>query len=113
MNPLDYSLCDQTVTLYRMDQGKLRRRVVTNSYFQPRQTQKRDLYGKSRHKEFLLIIPGQMDLRFGDRVVAGMGPEEVQWETFLPGFTDGVYEVDFVQPCFWEGQLCHTQAGCR
>ena len=111
MNPFDYGCLDQTVTIYRQQNGEVFRTVAENCYFAPQMLQKTTMTGKSGLKKFLLIIPGEMDLRPGDRVCEGLGPEQVDWHTFLPDLLSGVFEIDYVKPCIWEGQVCHIRAG--
>ena len=110
MNPFDYSLCNQTVTLYRKT-GE--RRVIPNAYFSGKITTPTESYGKSMEKKFLLIIPGDCPLSPGDRVYAGIGPEQVDLKTFVPAAVPALFEAGFVKPCFWEGSICHWEAGNR
>ena len=109
MTPLDYSLCDQTVTLYGIREGVLLRRVAENCRLAVTEGIHESVHGKSRLRTFLLIIPGDFDLRPGDRICAGVGPEEVNWQTFVPAFTDGVYEVGRVKKLLWEGEVTHIE----
>lgn len=109
MTPLDYSLCDQTVTLYGIRDGEILRRVVENCYLAAESAIAENTFGKSRLKEFLLIIPEDFDLQPGDRVFRGIGPEEVNWQTFVPAFTDGLYEVGRVKKQLWEGEVTHVE----
>ena len=113
MNPLDYSLCGQTVTLYGLRQGTPMRKVVEFCHFAPQQEQKSTLTGKSRLKKFLLIIPGNWDVQPGDRVYDGVGPETIAWDSFLPDLVEKVYEIGYATPCCWDGEVCHIQAGLR
>lgn len=108
MNPLDYSLCCQTVTVYRKDGT---RQVAENCYLSGQASTPTERYGKSRSKTFLLIIPGDFPLQPGDRIYAGIGPEAVDWNTFLPVSVPELFEVSFAKPCFWEGTIVHWEAG--
>ena len=110
MNPFDYSLCDQTVTLYRKG-GE--RWIIPNAYFSGKLSTHAEPYGKSRTKKFLLIIPGDFPLQTGERVFAGIGPEDPNWEHFIPATVEELYEVSFVKPCYWDGELIHWEAGNR
>ena len=110
MNPFDYSLCDQTVTLY-LETGE--RWVIPNAYLSAKITTPTEPYGKSMEKKFLLIIPGDHPLSPGDRVYAGIGPEETDWKTFVPALVPALFEVSFAKPCYWEGSLTHWEAGNR
>lgn len=110
MNPFDYSLCRQTLTLYGMRNGQQIRKEIRSCYFAPVNLLRTDLTGKSRLKKFLLIIPGQLDVQPGDRIYDGIGPETVEWNSFLPDLSPRVYEIGNVKPCLWEGEICHIQA---
>lgn len=110
MNPLDYSLCDRTVTVYRKGGT---RQVAENSYLSSVVSMPVKSYGKSLEKTFRLIIPGDFPLMPGDRVYDGIGPDEVNWDTFLPAVIPQLYEISFAKPCFWEGEITHWEAGCR
>lgn len=111
MNPLDYSLCSQTVTIYRKRADEILRQVAENCHLASKTVRNTENLGKSMAKKFLLIIPGEADLQPGDRVYEGIGPEEVQWETFLPVRVAQLYEVSYVKPCYWEGEIAHWEAG--
>lgn len=110
MSPFDYTLCDQTVTLYRLRDGMVNRHLLNNCYFVPEAGQKGNLHGKSRLKKFLLIIPGETDMVPGDRIYDGIGPADILWERFLPDTEENVYEIGAVKVCCWNGDLCHIQA---
>lgn len=110
---MDYSLCDELVTIYRKtDQGILRR-VVEHARLIRQTATPTERYGKSRSKKFLLIIPEDFPLLPGDRVFAGIGPETADWENFVPAAVDALYEISFVKPCYWDGELIHWEAGNR
>ena len=111
MNPFDYSLCRDTVTLYRRSGNTVTRQVVEHCHLHTRQVLHTDAAGKSMEKTFLLIIPGQADLAPEDRVYRGIGPETVQWESFTPVRIPALYEISYVMPCYWNGAICHMQAG--
>ena len=114
MNPLDYSLCQQTVTVYRKEGEELSRKVAEKCYFSASISTPTEHYGKSKEKKFLLIIPGEeIPLRPGDRIFVGIGPETVDWQTFLPARIPEVFAVSFAKPCYWNGELTHWEAGNR
>ena len=112
MNPFDYSLCDQTVTVYRKD-GEITRTVLQGACLQAQTAQPAENYGKSLEKTFRLIIPGDFPLQPGDRVYRGVGPLEVDWQLFVPALVHRLYECSFVKPCFWQGRVTHWEAGNR
>ena len=113
MNPLDYSLCDETVTVYRRNEGRIRRQVADNARLIRQTATSTENYGKSMDKKFLLIIPGDFPLQPGDRVFAGIGPEMVDWENFVPAAVKELYEISFAKPCYWDGEVVHWEAGNR
>lgn len=111
--PLDYSLCRQTVTVYRLRDGEVERTVVENAWLDMRTEQETDVSGKQHSVKLSLILPGRTALFPGDRVYAGVGPEVTagQWQSFVPVLVPGLGELQYVRPCFWEGQQCHVEAG--
>lgn len=111
--PLDYSLCNQTVTLYRRRGDTVTRQVVENAYYAYRLRQVSDQLGTRQETAFQLIIPGLADVQPGDRVYDGIGPETVDWHSFVPVCVAGLAQVEYAQPCYWQGAVCHTQAGRR
>ncbi len=114
LSPLDYSLCCQTVTLYRRQGDRVDRTVVENAFYQWRVRQEKTPEGQTHQVDFLLILPGEEhSVLPGDRVIGGIGPELTarEWPGFLPVKVPGLAEVSYVKPCFWEGALCHTEAG--
>ena len=109
----DYGLCYQTVTLYLRREDGVIRQVVRNASFIYGVQQVKDHLGTRQETAFQLIIPGNVDLAPGDRVYDGIGPESVDWDTFLPVSVPGLAEVEYVQHCAWRNLLCHTRAGRR
>ena len=110
---MDYSLCDETVTHYRRTERGITRQVLENTRLIRQIADPVEHFGKSRLKKFLLIIPGDFPLQTGDRIFAGIGPEVTDWETFLPAAVEELYEISFVKPCYWDGELVHWEAGNR
>ena len=107
MSLIDYSFCDRTVTVYRFERGKLQRLVVNGCYYAYEDT----LDGGFQRK-FLLVMPGDCQRVFpGDRIFDGVGPEEVEWKSFIPVKVAGLSEVAFVRPWFWGGAMQHLEAG--
>ena len=112
MNPLDYSLCNQTVTIYRKTGDEILRKVAVGCHLSCKYRKATEAYGKSMEKKFLLIIPaGTIHPEPGDRVYAGVGPEEVDWIHFLPALVPELYEISYVHPCCWDGEIVHWEAG--
>lgn len=114
MNPLDYSLCDRTVTVYRKREDGITRLVADGCYYAWQEEQTVDEEGCRRETTFLLVMPGDTQRVFvGDRVFDGVGPEVDTdgWAAFIPAKVAGLAEVSYVMPCYWDGKLCHVEAG--
>ena len=113
MNPLDYSLCNQTVTLYRKETEGIKRQVLTDCYLSASVSTPTESYGKSLEKKFRLMIPGDRPVYCGDRIYSGIGPEVDTWHSFVPASVPMLYEVSFAKPCYWAGEITHWEAGNR
>ena len=101
-------LCDQTVTVYRKDA----RMVVRNCFYHQSTTREETLAGAQERQTFLLITkPGSYVPKIGDRVYPGIGPEKVDWETFLPCTVAGLGEIAYVTPWYFGGTLHHFESG--
>lgn len=111
--PLDYSLCNQTVTVYRLQDGEIHRFVMENAYLAPKIQGKTQVSGEDPSMPFLLIVPGNPCLLPGDKIYQGVGPilKNEQWPAFLPVTVPGLYIAQYVKPCYWMGTVCHTEAG--
>ena len=114
--PVDYSLCNQTVTVYHWD-GKetYTRKVFHNAFLDFKKTQNVDKTGSKEVNSFLLVIPGaSAPVSVGDKVLAGEGPEiatRADWAAFIPAKVPGLVVVDYVDPKYWHGSIVHTEAG--
>ena len=109
MSLVDYGLCRQTVTVYRQEAGQLQRLVVNGCYYAYE-----DVCDENRRfdRKFLLVMPGVCQRVFpGDRIYDGVGPEEVDWQTFIPVQVAGLSEVAYVRPWFYGGVMQHLEAG--
>ncbi len=109
---LDYSLCDQTVTVYRMEGNTLHRQVLEGCHYAWEDVLSRDVPGGRLERKFLLIVPGSIPrIRPGDRIFHGVGPEEPDWQRFVPEGVPGLSVAAYVKNCRWGGDVCHTEAG--
>lgn len=110
--PIDYSLCRQTVTVYRKSKDTIQRLVVEGCYYVWEDVTLTDVLGTRVERRFLLIMPGCCQRVFpGDRIYNGVGPEEVTWQEFIPVKVDGLSEAAYVRPSWWGGNVCHFEAG--
>lgn len=113
--PVDYLLCNQTVTVYHQEEGKYTRTVYDRAFLDFRKTQTTDKTGSRESNSFLLVIPGDTQPVFvGDKVLYGIGPEIAtakEWAAFVPVKVPGLVVVSYVDPKYWNGKLVHTEAG--
>lgn len=115
--PVDYQLCNQTVTIYHWD-GKdtyTRKVVEKGAFLDLKKTQNVDKTGSTETISFLLVIPGEVVLvAVGDKVMLGEGPEvpdRAAWSALIPAKVPGLVVVKYVDPKYWNGVLVHTEAG--
>lgn len=112
--PLDYSLCDQTVTIYRMAQGELTRWVTDGALLTISCERIPGMTGEAYTVHCHVILAGETAcLMPGDRIVHGVGPElsPEAWERFVPVIVPGLAQVDYVKPFYWQGKQCHVEGG--
>lgn len=114
MCPLDYSFCNQTVTVYRRQGSAITRQVLDKCWFSLEETYAQDGFGRRLHKKCRLIVPGKQQLFAGDRVYPGIGPEvkEEDWQRFVPANEPGLCLLQWVKTYYWKNEPCHTEAGC-
>ena len=112
--PVDYSMCCQTVTVYRKAVREISRTVIPGCYLRWQTEAGFDSLGHTLARKFLLIQPGDAQLVFaGDRILEGIGPEidGGQWDSFLPEQVEGLGIAEYATAYCWEGRFCHTEAG--
>ena len=104
---LRYPMYDKTVTVYRREDSQLVRRVLEGCFYRYEDTADEERFVR----KFLLIWPGAEDIRPGDRVFDGVGPEKIVWEEFLPINVPGLSEVAYAAPWHFAGEIDHWEAG--
>lgn len=115
--PMDYRLCNQTVTLYHWDgQETVTRRVIEKGAFLDfKKVQDVSKTGSREVNSFLLVIPCmESPVQVGDKVLLGKGPElsgREDWSSFLPAKVPGLAVVKYVDPKYWQGRMVHVEAG--
>ena len=115
-SPVDYRLCNQTVTVYHWDgKSAYARKVFDNAFLDFKKVQNVDKTGSSEVNSFLLVIPGaEVPVAVGDKVILGEGPEintREDWAGFIPAKVPGLVVVKYVDPKYWHGTVVHTEAG--
>lgn len=112
--PLDYRLCNQTVTVYHKEGGKVTRTVHTGAFLDFKKTENVDKTGSKEVNSFLLVIPcSEVCVQPEDKVLMGIGEEitTAQWPSFIPVKVPGLVVVKYVDPKYWNGKLIHVEAG--
>lgn len=115
--PVDYRLCNQTVTLYHWD-GKdtiTRKLIEKGAFLDFRKNQSIGRTGSTEVNSFLLVIPCRESPVFvGDKVLHGAGPEirsVEEWSGFIPAAVPGLVVVKYIDPKYWMGRMVHVEAG--
>jgi len=117
LSPVDYSLCNQTVTIYHWDKKTTytRKVIEKGAFLDFKKIQNVDKTGSREVNTFLLVIPGaSVPVAAGDKVLLGEGPEIVTREDWLalnPASVPGLVTVRYVDPKYWHGSVVHTEAG--
>lgn len=114
--PVNSGLFDKTVTVYRKQGGEIIRQVAESCYLSREDVLSRDVTGCRKERNFLLIMPGDVQKVFpGDRVFEGVGPEVTleQWAGFIPVKVDNLMEVSYAKACSFGGKTSHVEAGRR
>ena len=113
--PVDYRLCDQTVTVYHKAGETYSKAVHRRAFLDFKKTQTVDRVGTHEASSFLLVIPGPAQAVFpGDKVLLGEGPDVTDreaWAALIPAKVPGLCVVQYVDCKYWAGQMVHTEAG--
>ena len=115
--PVDYRLCNQTVTIYHWDgKGAVTRRVIKKGAFLDfKKVQSVSKLGSAEKNGFLLVIPcSEIPVAVGDKVFHGDGPDictREEWAGFIPSKVPGLVVVGYVDPKYWKDRLVHVEAG--
>ena len=115
--PVDYQLCNQTVTVYHWDGAETYTRKVIRkgAFLEFKKVQNVDKTGSKEANPFLLVIPGaSVPVAVGDKVIHGEGPEVATreaWAAFIPAKTPGLGVIKYVDPKYWRGSVVHVEAG--
>ena len=124
----DYSLCDQTVTVYHQDAEKhVTRTVIHGVYLDFKSSHTLEKTGGKTEHTFLLVIPqrscafvppgeyagtpGTYTLTALDKVLLDEGPEleDTAWASFLPARVNRLLIVRNIDPKYYKGKLRHVE----
>lgn len=116
--PVDYRLCNQTVTIYHWDGGGTctRRVIEKGAFLDFKKVQDVSKTGSTEVNGFLLVIPcsEEIPVAVGDKVLHGEGPDiadRAAWAEFIPAKVPGLVVVKWVDPKYWKDRLVHVEAG--
>lgn len=113
-SPVDYRLCNQTITVYHADKGTYTRTIHCNAFLDFRKTETVGKDGSRETNNFTLVIPGDtVPVCVGDKVMIGIGAEcttREQWAALIPVKVPNLGVVQFVDPKYWRGKIVHTEA---
>lgn len=106
---MEYPLCDQTVTVYRLGDGQVLRQVLEECYLE---LEEATLSQDARPEgSFLLVVPSTLQRVFpGDRLVPGIGPQVSDPSQLLPVYIKDLMTVKKVRRFYWDGKLSHIEA---
>lgn len=116
-SPVDYQLCNQTVTVYHWDKKEtvIRKVIEKGAFLDFKKVQGVGKTGSTEVNSFLLVIPcSESPVAADDKVLLGEGPEittREDWARFIPSNTPGLVVVKWVDPKYWKGRMVHVEAG--
>lgn len=114
-SPVDYSKCNQTVTIYHKDGDVYTQQTITNAFLDYRKTRNVEKTGSKDANSFLLVIPCAVSpVCVGDKVLHGIGHTvntRELWAALVPSKVPGLVEVKYVDPKHWQGSMVHVEAG--
>lgn len=115
-SPLNYSLCNQTVTVYRADNAdgfKCTKKVYKNAFLDFKKAVSVDKTGSKESNSFLLVIKGNADLKPKDKVMLGVGADitsREEWAKFIPSTQANLVVIETVDPKYYNNEICHVEA---
>ena len=118
-DPVDYSKCNQFVTIYHQDAGNVTKTHVPFAFFDFRKNELVNRTGQTESNTFLLVIPkgknglSEQPVFNGDKVILGeLGDITLeQWRELIPAKVPNMAVVKYVDPKYWQGEVIHWEAG--
>ena len=107
--PFDYSPCCQTVTIYRQTPEGVIRKVCNRAYYVYTDKMSMTPWETIPNRKFHLILAGAEDVCCEDRIYPGVGPEQVDWDNFVPATVPGLSIAANVCRHQWFGKICHVE----
>lgn len=115
-SPVDYRLCNQTITIYHWDgRDAYTQQTIHNAFLDYRKNQNVDKTGSKEVNSFLLVIPTDKAIVAPkDKILQGEGSKiatREAWSKLIPETTPGLVVVRYVDPKYYQGKLVHLEAG--
>lgn len=119
---LDYSKCNQTVTVYHEEKpGNYKRFTINGAFIDFRKNRNIEKTGERETNSFLLVIPEKnaklgedYEMKNGDKVLLGEGTDILsreEWARLIPSLVPDLAVIKHIDKKYWQGKLCHTEAG--
>ena len=112
--PVDYSKCNQTITIYHENNG-VYEKTVCRAFFDFKKAQSLGQSGKQENNTSLIVIPIEAQPVFvGDKVVLGIGEEittREAWAKLIPSVVPNMCNVRYVDPKYFGGKVIHWECG--
>lgn len=117
--PVDYSLCNQVVTVFHLD-GTTVTKMTALAFFDFRKNDNVNRTGQTETNSFLLVIPSVLNsiteqpVFNGDKVLLGTDETELTmdyWRSLIPAKVPNLAVVKYVDPKYWQGEITHWEAG--
>lgn len=116
--PFSYALCNQTVTVYRAcfdGEFSCTKTVYDKkAFFDFKKVVSVIKTGSKEVNSFLLVIKGNADLKPKDKVLLGLGEDistREEWAKFIPSNCADLVVIETVNPKYYNGKVCHVEAG--
>lgn len=115
--PLNYGLCNQTVTVYHLDKEtkNITTTVFHNAFLDYKKNQNIEKTGSKESNSFLLVLPTDTQTVFvGDKVLHGTGKpvtDVSEYNKLMPTNTNGLVVVKYVDCKYWRDKMVHLEAG--
>lgn len=103
-------LCNQTVTVFRREGDRAVPRVLESCCLTYHHRKQSGNLSTREDTGFLLVAPGDADIRPGDRILPGIR-EEQDWELLIPACVPGLCQAAYARVCYLDGQVSHVEAG--
>lgn len=113
ISPAYRRLCTQEITIYHKDSDGYKTEYRAG-FFDSHKTQSVDRTGSTEVSQFQVVIPGDIDIVPGDKVMLGRGDmiyTREEWADLIPSKVKDLVVVRTVDRKCWHGQITHVEIG--